>query len=412
MSAASPSVKSVLGRPTVHPFPARMAPCVALDALTGCTSSGRLRICDPMVGSGTSLAIAQLNGHKVFGCDLDPLAVMLSTVWLTPVDASSARDHGSELLDRAKYSFAKRKLSGSFPKDANKATRKFLSYWFDPYTREQLVHLSSAISRVRDSARKNLFYAALSRMIIVKKNGVSLAMDVAHSRPHRVYKRSPRKPFRSFLESLDNVLAGCPSDSKFGLSLPCIQCADARSLPYRKNYFHKIITSPPYLNAIDYIRTSKFSLAWMGYQIDDLGVVRSSSVGSERSMEIHTDRNPAVQDCFDQILPDELVGTKQSKIIYRYVHDLYAAILESYRVLKDGGKASYVIGDANVKNNVVKNSNMIEILAGHVGFEIASREEREIPASRRYLPPPSQSINASSLDSRMKTEAVINLVKR
>ena len=35
---------------------------------------------DPMVGSGTVLAVARKKGHQAFGIDSDPLAVLLSRV--------------------------------------------------------------------------------------------------------------------------------------------------------------------------------------------------------------------------------------------------------------------------------------------------------------------------------------------
>jgi tRNA G10 N-methylase Trm11 len=73
-----------LGRLAVHPFPARMAPAVALKAVSG--KRRKLTVLDPMSGSGTVLAAARAKGHYAIGVDLDPLAVLLSKVWCTSVD--------------------------------------------------------------------------------------------------------------------------------------------------------------------------------------------------------------------------------------------------------------------------------------------------------------------------------------
>ena len=70
------TIFEILGRESVHPFPARMAPEVALNAVTG--SGETLRVLDPMVGSGTVLAVAQASGHHSIGIDIDPLAVLIS----------------------------------------------------------------------------------------------------------------------------------------------------------------------------------------------------------------------------------------------------------------------------------------------------------------------------------------------
>src|SRR3546814_15491996 len=69
---------------TVHPFPARMAPELALASL------GKLRansiVLDPMAGSGTVLRQALALGHRAIGFDMDPLAVLMSRVLTSPVD--------------------------------------------------------------------------------------------------------------------------------------------------------------------------------------------------------------------------------------------------------------------------------------------------------------------------------------
>jgi hypothetical protein len=68
----------------IHPFPARMAPGIALDALG--ESSTPLRVLDPMAGSGTTLVAARLRGHEAVGFDRDPLAVLIASTWVADHD--------------------------------------------------------------------------------------------------------------------------------------------------------------------------------------------------------------------------------------------------------------------------------------------------------------------------------------
>src|ERR1700676_2412664 len=97
------TVFEALGRYPIHPFPARMAPGIALDALG--ESDAPLRVLDPMAGSGTVLAVARANGHHAVGVDLDPLAVLLAGVWTRTVNAEYTRDKAARVLDRAKGRF-------------------------------------------------------------------------------------------------------------------------------------------------------------------------------------------------------------------------------------------------------------------------------------------------------------------
>src|SRR5260370_41910963 len=94
------NILEILGRNPIHPFPARMAPGIALEALGEGKAS--LRVLDPMAGSGTVLAVARAKGHRAFGMDLDPLAVLLAGVWTRRVDGKRVNDKAEDVLDRAK----------------------------------------------------------------------------------------------------------------------------------------------------------------------------------------------------------------------------------------------------------------------------------------------------------------------
>src|ERR1700722_18679253 len=84
------TIFETLGRNPIHPFPARMAPGIALAALRDSRKS--LTVLDPMSGSGTVLAVAQAHGHRALGVDVDPLAVLLAGVWTRPLDPVQAQD--------------------------------------------------------------------------------------------------------------------------------------------------------------------------------------------------------------------------------------------------------------------------------------------------------------------------------
>src|ERR1700680_1237758 len=98
------TILETVGRNPIHPFPARMAPGIALEALG--ESKTPLRVLDPMAGSGTVLAVARAKGHRAFGVDIDPLAVLLAGVWTRTIDPERVNDKAANILDRAKASFA------------------------------------------------------------------------------------------------------------------------------------------------------------------------------------------------------------------------------------------------------------------------------------------------------------------
>src|SRR5258708_439593 len=115
------TIFETLGRGPIHPFPARMAPGIALEALG--ERKGLLRVLDPMAGSGTVLAVARAKGHRAFGVDLDPLAVLLAGVWTRTVEVDEVNDKAAEVLDRAKTAFDPLPSGRAYPAGSDNETR-------------------------------------------------------------------------------------------------------------------------------------------------------------------------------------------------------------------------------------------------------------------------------------------------
>ena len=63
-----------------------------------------------------------------------------------------------------------------------------------------------------------------------------------------------------------------------------MRLGDARRVDMRDGSADMVITSPPYLNAIDYMWCSKFSLVWMGHAIGRLRRIRMGAIGTEVGM--------------------------------------------------------------------------------------------------------------------------------
>src|SRR5258707_2220037 len=97
------TISEILGREPVHPFPARMAPGIALDVLDEAGKS--IRVLDPMMGSGTVLALARAQGHRAVGVDIDPLAVLLTRVWTTSIKQREVKDAAAGVLAKARTLF-------------------------------------------------------------------------------------------------------------------------------------------------------------------------------------------------------------------------------------------------------------------------------------------------------------------
>ena len=379
----------------IHPFPARMAPEIASRSLLEVPAGGQ--VLDPMCGSGTVARAAVEAGRRCVGMDVDPLAVLMARAWTTPVDLPRIHGATEELVRDAK-ALADREIE----RPTDSATVRFISYWFAPRQEAELARLATALRR-REEPIRNVLAVALSRIVISKEMMASLARDTSHSRPHKVADSNDFDVHVGFLRSARQVAARLDPGRIKGRA--DIRRADARSLDDVEDASVDLaLTSPPYLNAIDYLRGHRLALVWLGYGVGALRAVRADSVGTERALP-ETEAPDVAR--FVRDAEDSPLASRHRGWVRRYAFDMTAVLRQLRRVVKRSGRVVLVLGNSFLRGATIDNASLVESLARGIGFETRSRQEREIPARRRYLPPPGA--GRSALDSRMRTETVLTL---
>lgn len=377
-----------------------MAPDTVAHWLTNLPEGSR--VLDPMCGSGVVVRQSALLGHRAMGFDIDPLAVLMSKVWTRKGSHEALFDVSSRLLASAQR---KRRFSyHDLPWMARcPETTAFAEYWFAEPQRSLLARLAWGIEWLRQTEEEwvcDCLQLALSRIIVTKHVGASLAWDVSHSRPHRMRNDNDFDVFDGYQKAIGRLVSLL--DAEQVRKAGAVQRGDCRNLSaIKRGSIDAIVTSPPYLNAIDYLRGHKLALVWMGYTIPELRDLRARAIGTERAGLRGAGGD--VTDLENAVRSIRKLPSRQRSIVHKYARDAALMLQEMKRLLADDGLMVLVLGDSNLRGVPVYNSRIFRHIARESGFVLAEERKRPLQSHRRYLP---TSASSGALANRMKVEVL------
>jgi DNA modification methylase len=390
-----------------HSFAAKFPPQLPRVFIHGLTNPGDT-VLDPMMGSGTTLVEALLEGRTGIGLDIDPLALRLGYAKTMTINRNELREFGNKVLKKAYHYVSegervRRSLSHLF----DEKTKRFIDYWFLPNTQYELMALVLAIQDVTDKLARQFLELTLSSIIVTKSGGVSRARDLAHSRPHLDETKIPRNALEQFSIRLRRNLNGVEEATANGVETLVIG-ADARSMPIADGVVDLIVTSPPYANAIDYMRAHKFSLVWFGGSISELSRLRATYVGSERIGLMMHDLLPESPQRIVREL--EQLDPKKGAILKKYFTEMKEIFSEMFRVLREDSAAIVVVGTSTMRGMDTQTHHCLADIAATIGFDVVGVTRRTMDRNKRMMPA-RFGMKTSMIEDRMHEEYIIGLLK-
>jgi len=331
---------------------------------------------DPFTGSGTILLESLINpfiSREVLGVEINPLGRLISKVKITPFNTSLVPKYLKEL--HKKYSNSSVNVHALIP------TYKNINMWFSKDAISKLAKLKHAIQDLEaEKDIKDFFWLCFSSIIrkVSKADPyipppVVLKLEKYRDTPkfdklkeHLKRVKSPNlwKIFEEEVSSnckkLDGVfdtLRDNPTEGKIIwddareikkgtlLERGLIDKTSSRSLP--SNSVSIIFTSPPYLTAQKYIRTSKLELLWLGYSIEEINELEKKSIGTERTKSSYIEKLGYKN--IDELIEKTFYKSKPRALtIYFYFKNMIEVVKELSRVLKNYGYMVLVVGDNKV----------------------------------------------------------------
>lgn len=354
----------------IHAYPAKFPAFLPRRILQHALAIGMrpTRVVDIFCGSGTVAIEANRLDIPFWGCDVNPVATLISR-------AKTAR------LDRMKLQTYTSDILRAFPTQSteialNPGALARLEYWYRPCQFDALAKLRNSIEAVvwPDQTYREAFLCAFSA--ILKSTSLWKSRS---TKPAYDDSKVPAGVTDAFRRQCDRMLAAWADHSESSWTNDAeIRTCDARIVDGSALQADLIITSPPYVVSYEYADLHQLSLLWLGF-VDDHRDLRKDSIGSEHS---RADLFRAVQHLNDvgaQIVFSLFDRNERlARAVAHYYLDMQTVAQRCREVLHAGGLAAFVIGNTTYRGIEIDN-------ASHLGEALLRAGFNRLAAVRRQL---------------------------
>ncbi|MBD2181400.1 hypothetical protein H6S82_05240 [Planktothrix sp. FACHB-1355] len=234
-------------------------------------------VLDPFAGSGTTIIESLKYGASVYWLDYHPLSRLICRVKTTFASPSEVLQSASAIIQTAEN----QKYAPNTVHFANK------DFWFQQQVQEGLEIIREHIEATKITIQPILWLAFASTVRKTSNMNDGMLLAAKRSRFEEIPKRSRSDVFRYFLQYVEKAVEAIaewhPFLEKSINNVEELPFADARNLS-GDWLCDAIVTSPPYINAIDYVWAAKFELHWLGMVESDRERLDlySKEIGTER----------------------------------------------------------------------------------------------------------------------------------
>ena len=340
-------------------------------------------VLDPFSGSGTTAVEARRAGHRALGAEILGPAVLASRV-------KTRFELSPSALERSATAYLAR-AGGRRP--GRPPFLRETRHHFRPRILARLTQLRDALPDASTDADRALRLAFGRILIPVSRLRRSPCLGYAPSD-----SAGAVDPFDALAGAVDEMredLAGLRAFRERWGPPARIWEGDARAFPAPKGRVGLAITSPPYVNGMDYVMNYKLDLAWLGYarSYEELVRLRRASVACDNLPRGAADAYLSPETAPDPWLPEILTRIRSNVarkgtyrrddvhgIVQRYFADLLPVLRRVFDALRPGGRFVVVVGDSLIAGTYVPGDLLLARLGASVGFSI---EAVEVARSRR-----------------------------
>ena len=364
-----------------HRYPGKFIPHVPRWAIQRHISDAASQpiVLDPFCGSGTTLAEAAALGIKSVGIDVDPIARLVSRVKTRPIEEKRLREVVSEVSQKVQ-----RRSIPTF-----KPSIPTLDHWFSRDASRDLGVIRGVIEEYAQELDVYEFLLVCFASIIRRASNADNQTQKTYVSHTKLKTPDPAKPL--FLRVIDDYMQRLLS-AKLDHSTVAkvLDTCDATNfgdlwVSSKSAAVDLIVTSPPYLNSVDYVYNQMAEYFWIG---DLFGMADQAAQNEHKRRYVGSTKVDASTyrtlpktgiDSIDSIA--ETVSRKNQKngyIVAKYFVDMLTHFKQSSLVLKPSGYYVCVVGDSLVSGESIPVHQLLVECAEQTGFQLHGQFGYEI----------------------------------
>jgi len=342
---------------TFHSYPARFIPQIPGTFIQFFSGEGDL-VLDPMCGCGTTLVEAALHHRRAIGNDLNPLACLISRVKTRRVDSKEldrVMDHFGRLApfmrnsapsERGQLPLFEETKRRKYNETTMKLPERKLSEIFTEEIMTQLQQIKEGINQLESEGE--LYEIAL----------VCLSSTIRAI----IEARNSSQIYQMFYNKLKTMVKHLKAfGDRVGHSDVKVTDRDARDLSFIDDRsVDLIVTSPPYVNALDYYRVHMYNMVWLGM---DYKAFKRSEIGGHSHFI-----------------------SNRFRLLSEYIGDMTRSLIEMHRVLKRDRVCAIVVGNSSLEYELIEShKHFMDITQQIGGFTTEKVIFRNIDVDSKYL---------------------------
>lgn len=338
-------------------------------------------IMDPFSGCGTVLVQAKLNGIKSFGVELNPLLQFVADTKLNSWDISPAA------FINAYKTLKFNKLAS--PPHFLKSERHFKKSVLNNLLKIKYAVDSYPSRGERQRKIKDMLQLAFSA-ILVDSSNLKRSPCLGYDKTKVVRDDAPMTLFDQKIHQIADDLKLLQKDfAQYLRTRSHIALGNSATFEFPHKY-DLVITSPPYMNGMDYVINYKIEMGWLNFVEspsdsrkikDEMVVCDNVSKGLISRFSKNNKRytNNWIENLKKNITRSIKVRgayrrQDMPEIVHKYFDDMYRIMKNVVPVMNKGGRFIQVIGDSLIADVYVPTDLIIAKIGTNLGLKVESIE--------------------------------------